>query len=442
MVGRLDSRALEGVENSGLIARIKTPYPKIARPRGATAARPARRVRVCQFTPSFSGGGAEERIARVLASMDREQFDLAWIAFGDVQHGLIERAGLGIEWMPIERDPARGVEPHLIFRTAMALARFRPDVLHVHNWSTSLYGIAAARLVGVPLVIYGDGGRDVPEGPSRRRRALMRALAPHVDSFTAVCDFLGRELAEHWRVEPSRVHVIPNGVDLARVDAALSKQEARKFLRLPNDALVIGTIAGRFRAVKRLPNLIDAIGRIAAERPRLHLALVGDPLEHEADLRAQAKALGLEGRVHLPGHVAGVHAVLKAFDVIVNCSIFEGASNAVLEAMGSALPVVATAVGGTPEMIEHGVNGLLVPADDVDRLARAIAQLADDERMRERCGQAARRRIEARHTHEQMLEKYVDLYRDAADLRARKPWRRIGDLGASLMRLTEEEAHF
>src|SRR5688572_32416233 len=88
----------------------------------------ARRIRVCQFTPSFSGGGAEERIARVLASMDREEFDLAWLGFGDAQHRLIERAGLGIEVLPIDRDATRGVEPHLILRVAMALQRFRPDV--------------------------------------------------------------------------------------------------------------------------------------------------------------------------------------------------------------------------------------------------------------------------------------------------------------------------
>jgi glycosyltransferase involved in cell wall biosynthesis len=420
--------------------RSATPYPRIARTKTEAGPRPARRIRVCQFTPSFSGGGAEERIARVLASMDRDHFDLAWIAFGDVQHGLIERAGLGIEWMPIERDPARGVEPHLIFRTAMTLSRFRPDVLHVHNWSTSLYGIAAARLVGIPLVIYGDGGRDVPEGPSRRRRALMRALAPHVDRFTAVCDFLGKELQEHWRVPADRVHVIPNGVDLPRIDAALEKKEARRRLGLPQDGLVVGAIAGRFRDVKRLPNLIDAIGRIAADRPHLHLALVGDPLEHEHDLRSRATALGLDERFHLPGHVAGVHAVLKAFDVIVNCSVFEGASNAVLEAMGSGLPVVATSVGGTPEMIVDGESGLLVPPDDVGALARAIAQLADDPAIRARCGKNARRRIEERHTHEAMLAQYVALYREAGDQPARKPWRRLGDLGASVVRLASEEA--
>src|SRR5690242_3111817 len=111
-----------------------------------------RRLRVCQFTPSFSGGGAEERIARVLAGMDREEFDPAWIGFGEVQHGLIERAGLGIEFVPIERHPTRGIELGLIARIAVALRRLQPDVLHTHNWSTSLYGIAAARLAGVPRV--------------------------------------------------------------------------------------------------------------------------------------------------------------------------------------------------------------------------------------------------------------------------------------------------
>src|SRR5258708_33656279 len=151
-------------------------------------------LHVCQFTLSLSAGGAEERIASVMASLARREFDLTWFGFGDVQHHITDRAGPGVRVVPFARDPSRGVESRLILRIARELRRIAPDVLHTHNWSTSIYGITAARLAGIPAVIYGEGGRDRPEGPSRRRRALMRALAPHVDQYTAVCGFLGREL--------------------------------------------------------------------------------------------------------------------------------------------------------------------------------------------------------------------------------------------------------
>jgi glycosyltransferase involved in cell wall biosynthesis len=417
---------------------MSTSVEPVVRPR--TRVRRARRIRVCQFTPSLSGGGAEERIARVIDSMDRDEFDLAWIGFGDVQHGLIARAGLGVDVVSIARDAARGVEPKLIGRIALALSRIKPDVLHTHNWSTSLYGIAAARLVGVPTVIYGEGGRDSPAGPSRRRRALMRALAPHVDRFTAVCEFLGRELEEHWRVPEQRVHVIPNGVDLDRVDTAPPKRDARKRLGVPEDAFVVGTIAGRFRAVKRLPNLVDAVGRIASRHPNMHLLLVGDPLELREELTARARSRGLGERFHLPGHIEGAHTVLNAFDVVVNCSSFEGASNAVLEAMGARKPVVATAVGGTPEVIEDGKSGLLVPPDDVERLARAIARFAEDGELRRACSERARQQIEARHTHQAMFESYAHLYRSTKLVEPpRAPWRTLKGIGASMMRLPERD---
>lgn len=409
--------------------QLLTELPRMLR----RARRNPRRIRVCEFTPSLSGGGAEERIARVLASLDRQEFELSWLGFGNVQHKLTERAGDGVVVVPLARNPSRGVEGRLILRVAMAMAAIRPDVVHVHNWSTSLYGIVAARMTGVPVVIYGDGGRDTPLGPSRRRRALMRGLAPQVDCFTAVCDFLGRELCEHWGVAPGRVAVIRNGVELDKLDRAPGREEARARLGVPQDALLVGTMAGRFRAVKRLPNLIDAVGRIAAARPNLHLALVGDPLGLADELRWRAEVRQLGPRFHMPGHVTPAHSVLRAFDVLVNCSAFEGASNAVIEAMGAGIPVVATAVGGTPELIKDGETGLLVPSEDVHALSQAIARFTDSAELRSACGAAARAHVSREHTHEGMLHRYAELYRSmgAAGMQ-RSPWRALSDLRVRL----------
>lgn len=267
----------------------------------------------------------------------------------------------------------------------------------------------------------------------------MRALAPHVDRFTAVCDFLGNEIAHQWRVPTDRVTVIPSGVDLDRIDRAPSRGEARARLGIPDDVLVVGAVAGRFRAVKCLPNLVDAFGRIARTHGSLHLVLVGDPLELGEQLRARARLHQVEGRFHLPGHIPGALSVLRALDVMVNCSSFEGASNAIIEAMGAGLPVVATRVGGTPELIEHGVSGLLVPPNDVRRLADAIDRLVSDRDLRQTCGRGARRRIEQRHTHAAMIARYTDLYRDVGAKRFRRTvLRRITDLGTSVFRFAED----
>jgi glycosyltransferase involved in cell wall biosynthesis len=395
-----------------------------------------RKIHVVQFTPSLAGGGAEERIGRVLASLDRDEFEMTWIGFGDVQHKLTERAGRDVRVLSFKRDPSRGIESRLIVQIAQDLKKLAPDVIHVHNWSTSLYGILAARMADIPAVIYGEGGRDVPEPPSSKRRAVMRALAPHVDWFTAVCEFLGRELRDHWQVPEQRITVIPTGVDLTRIDASPGREEARRRLGLPHDALVVGAVAGRFRSVKRLPDLIDAAGMLAAELPHLHLVVVGDPLDAASDHRARADARGLSGRFHLTGHIPYAPTILRAFDVMVNSSVFEGASNAILEGMGAGLPIVATGVGGTMELIEHRRRGLIVPPEDVSRLAHAIRAFLLDPQLRGRCGERAREYIRDHYSHDLMVKRYRSLY---SGLGAAPPehsrLRSVGQVGSSLIRM-------
>jgi glycosyltransferase involved in cell wall biosynthesis len=309
------------------------------------------RLRIVQLTPCLWSGGTEERIARVLGAMDRREFDVTWMGFGPVREALIERAGPEIRVIPIPRNAAGGVEPALVLRIAMALSRIRPDVMHIHNWSTSLYGAAAARVAGVPRTIFGLGGRETPEPANDRRRRAMRTLAPHFDRFTTVCEFLAKEVERDFAVSPERVRVLRTGVDVARIEAAPPRGEVRRGLGIPDGAVVIGAISV-FRPVKRIPDLIDAVGVLAQDRADVHLLLVGNPVGMTVEeLRLRAEARGLGGRVHLPGRIEDPAKLLPAFDVFVNCSAFEGSSNAIIEAMAAGIPVVGTAVGGMLELI-------------------------------------------------------------------------------------------
>lgn len=372
-----------------------------------------RRIRLCQLTPCLWSGGTEERIARVLASLDRRRFEPSWLGFGPLRESLAEKAGLPLRVVPIARNPAGGIEWSVVLRIARALRRLRPEILHVHNWSTGLYGIAAARLAGVPRILYGSGGREVPEGAGERRRRAMRALAPHIDRFTTVCQFLGDELAVDFDVPPDRVRVLRTGVDVGR--ALPPRAEVRRSLGIPDDALVVGAISV-FRPVKRIPDLIEAAGRLSARFPQLHVLLVGNPVRMTVEgLRAQARSVGLQDRLHLPGRIEDPGGTLPAFDVFVSCSSFEGSSNAIIEALAAGVPVVGTRVGGTPELVRDGERGRLVEPGDVPGLAAAIGALLEAPALRTELGVNGRAFATAEHSHASMARAYATLYAEEAE---------------------------
>ena len=376
------------------------------------------RIRLAHFTTGLADGGIEERVARILAGLDRARFAPVWLAFGehpaDVSEDLLTRAGGGIPWAVFEKR-ARGIDWSMVPKVAITLRRHRPDVLHVHNWSTGVYGIIAGRLAGVPRIVYGTGGREHGEGASRRQRRVARGLAPMVDRFTTVCQALARELSDTWRVPERAISVIRTGVDVPRI-AQGDRGKLREELGIPPDATVVGTVAVD-RPVKRLADLFAAATAVARAHPRVHILWIGNA--YASSLEGPARSAGVFDRCHVPGRLEDAGRFAKAFDIFVNCSAFEGSSNAILESMAGGAAIVATAVGGTPELIHDGETGLLVPPASPDALRHAIEHLVDTPLLRARLGANAHRRVRAAHDPGRMVEAYRELYESAHAARAR-----------------------
>ncbi|MEE2900954.1 MAG: glycosyltransferase family 4 protein [Myxococcota bacterium] len=373
-------------------------------------------IRICQFTPCLWSGGTEERIARIINNLPSDRFRITWMGFGPVREALVDKAGPSVEVFPIARHPERGIEWQSILAIQRVLSRTKPHILHLHNWSTSLYGIVAGRLAGVPRILYGSGGREVSAGANARRQKWMHTLAPHIDGYTSVCQFLGEELIEDFGASKDQLHVIKTGVDTSKIAHGATRRDiAREQLGIPKDAVVVGAISV-FRPVKRIPDLIEAVGRIAQKHPDVHLLLVGNPVRMTVeDLRDQAREQGFGDRIHLPGRLEDPSKVLSAFDIFVNCSEFEGSSNAIIEAMASRLAVVGTAVGGTPELIKHEKTGLLVRPGDVDELTEAIERLVIDRELRTFLGNRASEFAEVEHDCRAMYAAYRTLYKSHFD---------------------------
>ena len=321
----------------------------------------------------------------------------------------------GVEVMALGK--ASGHDPRTFMRLTALLRRQRPDLVHSRNWAT-FDTVLAARLAGIRGVIHGEHGRDMsdPEGRNRRRNRLRRVCAPLVSRFVAVSDDLHGWLTCIVGIPAWKVVTIHNGVDTAHFapgDAAT----ARRSLGIPPETPVVGTV-GRLDPVKDHATLVRAFAAIAQQMPAL-LLIVGDgPCRPE--LERLVGSLGLDRHVRLLGELGDVRVALDAMDLFVLPSFAEGISNTLLEAMAMALPVVATRVGGNPELVEDAVNGTHVPRRDADSLTAAITRYLDDDQLRAVHGKSGRERAVERFSLERMTTAYTTVYRDLTAARGRR----------------------
>jgi glycosyltransferase involved in cell wall biosynthesis len=282
------------------------------------------------------------------------------------------------------------------------------SVLHCHQYSPFVYG-ALARLFRTVRIIFTEHGRLTDAPPSAKRRVVNPWLARSAERIVSVSSHLkGHMVAEGF--PESRIEVVHNGIEIGPVPTVKDRAAIRARLGVSPTALVIGTIA-RLDPVKDLTSLIEALALPPLAQRQAALVVVGDGPER-GRLEGLASERGLAGRVQFLGHREDARAWLAGFDVFANSSISEGISLTILEAMAAGLPVVATSVGGTPEIVTEAC-GRLEPARQPERLAMALGALDDDPPLRSALGAAARARVEKHFTIERMAGRYLDMYRGA-----------------------------
>jgi sugar transferase (PEP-CTERM/EpsH1 system associated) len=325
----------------------------------------------------------------------------------------------------IALDKRPGLRPKLIAQLVRAFRELRPDVVHTHQLATLLYGGAAARLVRVPVVLHTEHGRE-PYRTRRKTRMLARLAASFTDRFYCLTGDMADEVRAANVVGDGKVRVIQNGIDMSKFTAVEHDRAAtRQSLAIPLDAPLIGTV-GRLSEVKRQDVLLESFAKVRQQVPDAHLVLVGDgPLLSE--LQALAEKLGVAQAVHFAGYQPSSAPYLQAMDVFALTSRSEGMPQAAIEASATTLPVVASRVGGLPELIEDGVTGALFPVGDTDALASHLCRLLTDREEARRMGQAARERAVSRFSVSRMAREYHDaalaIIRDRAaiDLRPQRP---------------------
>jgi glycosyltransferase involved in cell wall biosynthesis len=367
------------------------------------------RIRVVQLMATGSSGGAQEHVFNLLTRVDRERYDVSICSLtaGPATRRM-ERAGIPVCIID-EPDDAAATEA-----VAAHLAAVRADVVHAHMYRAEVVATQAAwRLASSgrrrPFVVSTVHSSRVR---SDEDRDLIRRLTPRMDHLIAVSKAIVHKIEDEGRVG-APVSLIYNGVDLERYAAHDSCCMLHVEFDIPTAAPIVGVVA-RLEPEKGHPTLLEAWPEVLATVPDAHLLVVGEGSRREA-LEAQAAELGLHDRVVFTGRRDDVPAVTSALDVAVLPSYREAQGLSILEAMALSRPVVASAVGGIPEMIEDGRTGLLVPPRDAPALAAAITRLLTDHPLADTLGRAGHDLAYDQFCVEQMVRSVETIYDEAVD---------------------------
>ena len=300
-----------------------------------------------------------------------------------------------------------------LWKTLRAL---RPDVVHTRNLASLEMQLVTLLMPGIKRV-HGEHGRDIHDlnGTNKKYNLLRKAMQPFVHRYIAVSRDLLQWLKSTVAIPEKKLRQIYNGVDAEK----FSPRQGRALVGdlappglLPENAIVVGTV-GRLAEVKNQQLLIEAVGYLYTKRPilrgTLRLVLVGDgPLKPQ--LVDRVKQLGLSDVVWFSGDRNDVPVLMQLMDIFILPSLAEGISNTLLEAMASGLPVIATSVGGNVELVEEGVNGRLVPVNNVVAMADAVAELVDDPALRQSMGEKGLALVRTTFNWERTVADYLAVY--------------------------------
>ena len=332
--------------------------------------------------------------------------------------GLLKRAeGLGLKCHVMDKRPGR--DYLLPLRIARLVRQERVRVVHTHNVGAHLYGLLGGRLAGGQSIITTRHGSEYGG-----RKAGAPWMWRRTDRVVAVSEDTRQRLLEWCAVAPEQVVVIPNGIDLRPYHEQHDRQGVRREMGWGDGDLILGTVA-RLSPEKAQDLLIRAFARAMPDGRRGRLVLVGDGPSRK-ELEALVSALGVKGRVDFLGFRRDVPALLSGMDLFVLPSRMEGMALTLIEAMASGLPVVATDVGGSHEVVADGKTGVLVPAEDPEALAGALRTLLLDPGMRRAFGDAGRIVAEQRFSVERMARDYAALYDEVLSRRHRESALKVG----------------
>jgi sugar transferase (PEP-CTERM/EpsH1 system associated) len=360
----------------------------------------------------FDTGGLENGIVNLINHMPEDRYRHAVVALTEVTEFRQRIRRSDVQFVSLNKPPGQGLwqypKWYRLFRS------MRPDIVHTRNLA-ALECQLPAWAARVPVRIHGEHGRDVGDldGSNRTNQRVRRFYKPYVHHYLALSRDLAEYLTQRIGVPPDRITQVYNGVDTDVFQPAPTGTQRIEGCPFdPAQHWIVGTV-GRMQPVKDQVMLarafVHALEQAPALRHRLRLVMVGD-----GPLRPQVVAVlhsaGMTDLAWLPGERSDVAAIMRGLHAFALPSLAEGISNTILEAMASALPVIATDVGGNADLVVKGKTGDIIAAADPLAMANRILQLAHEPERARDMGAAGRRRVEASFSMQAMVQNYQYVY--------------------------------
>ena len=376
------------------------------------------RPTICHVIHARGVGGAEVLVDQMVRRMSRDFHCVVAVLdeIGEIGERL-QQDGFTIEHL--HRQP--GIDRGCAKRLREFANREGAQILHAHQYTPFFQAMLSRGLFGRRPVVFTEHGRHFPDLPSRKRSVVNRLMVRNCDRLIGCGKAVRQALIDNEGLPESRVEVIYNGVDLKALGK--SSPGARESIRAEFGVAstdFVAVLVARLHELKDHQTALRAIDQARKEIPGLRLLLAGDG-DQRAAIERTIRERGLEDTVTLAGTRKDVANLLAASDVFLMSSISEGIPLTVIEAMAARRPVVSTAVGGLPELIEHGVTGFLASSRDDSSLAASLIELYRNADLRERMAEEAARRAHENFSLDGMLNSYRNVYHDVLGLNNNRP---------------------
>jgi sugar transferase (PEP-CTERM/EpsH1 system associated) len=374
------------------------------------------RLRILHFFSYLGLGGTELTALRMVNSLDKSLFEsqLCGIRGFDPQVTAARCRDATIISLPSGPSASR----IQIFALRDLIEKLRPHIVHSRNWGT-IEVIPAARMAGVPIIIHSEHGYEMDSlaGLPLRRRFFRRAVYGMATAMFAVTGELQQFHAQQAWVSPSRIRVLSNGIDTQLFSPRPElRRSVLEIAGIPTSRFILGTV-GRLVPIKDHTTLLKAAELLAQRGVDVHVLLAGAGPELTRHQKFLERSPALANRVTFLGSRDDISQILNGMDVFVLPSFSEGMSNTLIEAMACELPVLATRVGGNPEVVGSQLADSLFAPGDVDGLAASLERLAQDSSLRRTLGKVARQRAVSSFSLECMVGNYQQLYLEMAERR-------------------------